>query len=446
MKQMMSNWGRHPEVEAEVVPLRNEEALRRDLLSAHGWIARGMGRCYGDSSLSDSIVDARPYNRILSFDATRGEARCESGVTLEDLIRVFLPRGWFLPVTPGTQVVTLGGAIAADVHGKGPGCFCDHVREFRLMRADGSVLDCDPVRTPEWFETTRGGMGLTGIILEATLRLMPVRTAYVRQKTARFRDLESLMAGFRSPDPARYSVAWIDCVARGRNLGRGILMRGDVADPSDLPSSLRDAALTPPSRPRFRLPGSFPNRALNPVTVQAFNRFYWRTHPDRERLVRYDSFFYPLDFVDDWNRIYGRRGFTQYQFLLPTESCEQGLPAMLKRIVAFGAGSFLAVLKRFEPQQRFMSFPRDGFFLALDFPLSPELFPLLDELDRMLLDFGGRLYLAKDIRMKPETFWGGYPNAREFQRRLREWDPDGRFQSLQSRRLGIHEGMEATRR
>ncbi|MDZ4200392.1 MAG: FAD-binding oxidoreductase [Kiritimatiellia bacterium] len=441
MKTRVTNWGNYPVAEAEVFSLRREDELRRRLAGARGVIARGMGRCYGDSSLADWIVDTRPYNRILSFDAVRGIVRCEAGVTIADLLEVFLPRGWFPPVTPGTKYVSIGGAIASDVHGKGPGSFCDHVLEFRLLTADGEARTCSRTESPERFETTRGGMGLTGVILEATLQLMPVETACIREQVTSCPDLESVMASFQSASANRYSVAWIDCVARGRRMGRGILMSGDHLPQADLSArARRHPPLNPPAGRRFQVPFFFPNLALNPWTIRAFNQAYVWANPTRQRVVGTEAFFYPLDFVDDWNRIYGRRGFTQYQFLLPPESCERGLPEMLERIVKFGAGSFLAVLKKFSPQETFMSFPREGFFLALDFPLSPALFPLLDDLDRRLLELGGRLYLAKDARMKPETFFGGYPNAREFQRRIREWDPEARFQSHQSRRLGLHEG------
>lgn len=442
MRARVANWGNYPVAEADRVPLRSEAGLRRLLESgARGMIARGMGRCYGDSALADLLIDTGPYRRILSFDAGPGRVRCEAGVTLDDLFRVFLPRGWIPPVIPGTRHVTLGGAIAADVHGKGPGAFCDHVTAIRLMTAGGDTQTCSPEENPVLFETTRGGMGLTGVILEATVQMMPVRSAYIREHRIPCRDLEEVMRRFEEEAPERYSVAWIDCVATGRGLGRGVLMRGDHADPADLSgAAARGDPLRLSPRREVGLPCYLPNFTLNPLTVRLFNRLFALSNPERRRIVGFETFFHPLDRIRNWNRLYGRRGFLQYQFLLPAETCGRGLPEMLGRIAAMGTGSFLAVLKRFGPHETFMSFPMEGYFLALDFPLSRRLFAQLDELDRRLLDLGGRLYLAKDARMKPETFFAGYPNARAFARRLRTWDPGARFQSHQSRRLGLHGG------
>jgi FAD/FMN-containing dehydrogenase len=438
MKQRIANWGRIPSVEAEVFDLRDEDGLRQKIAETPHLIARGMGRSYGDSSLAETVVNTLPRNRLLDFDPAQGFVRCETGATFQDLLEAFLPRGWFPAVTPGTRHVSLGGAIASDVHGKGPGRFSDHVLDVRLMSADGIPGTCSRTENPELFETTCGGMGLTGVLLEARLRLLPVESAYIREEIVPCRSLEETMAGFETPGPQRYSVAWIDCVARGRNLGRGLLMRGDHARADEVPAAARDAPLRVKARRQTPVPFSFPGWALNPWTVRAFNALYYRSHGAQERVTDYETFFYPLDFVRDWNRIYGRRGFLQYQFVLPPESCERGLPAMLERIAGFGTGSFLAVLKRFGPSESFISFPREGFFLALDFPWSPSLPARLDELDRMLLELGGRLYLAKDARMKPELFFRGYPNAAEFCRRLRVLDPSAKFQSLQSRRLGLH--------
>jgi FAD/FMN-containing dehydrogenase len=438
VKQRVANWNGIPSVEAEVFDLRDEAGLRRTIAASPRLIARGMGRSYGDASLSETIVNALPRNRLLEFDPVRGVVRCEAGVTIEDLLEVFLPRGWFPAVTPGTRHVSLGGALAADVHGKGPGRFADSVLDFRLMTADGAARTVSRESDPALFETTCGGMGLTGIVLEVALQLHPVESAYIREEIVPCRDLEAVMARFAEPSAHRYSVAWIDCAARGRNLGRSLLLRGDHARAADLPPAARDAPLLRPFRRPVGVPFPFPNWALNPWTVRAFNALTYRSHGAQERITDFETFFYPLDFVRDWNRIYGRRGFVQYQFVLPPESGERGLPALLERIAGFGTGSFLAVLKRFGPSESFISFPREGFFLALDFPWTPALPAQLDELDRMLLDLGGRLYLAKDARMKPELFFRGYPNAAEFCRRLRALDPQAKFQSLLSRRLGLH--------
>jgi FAD/FMN-containing dehydrogenase len=437
----VTNWGNYPRIQADLLTLRRREQAQTFIQDATHLIARGLGRCYGDSALSDTIVSTQRFNHILDFDSQKGILTCEAGVSLAEILDVFVPRGWFLAATPGTKFVSIGGAIAADVHGKGAGSFCDSVLSMDVMKADGSIVTCSATENAEFFETTRGGMGLTGIILKATIQLIPVETAYLREETVQCKDLDAVMELFDNMGSFTYSVAWIDCVARGKNMGRSVMMRGEHATLGDLtkPEQQRDP-LHFKGLPKLDVPIMFPNFALNNLTVHAFNMAYYHKTPKgtHQHIVNYDAFFYPLDFVYNWNRIYGRRGFTQYQFVLPIESSYEGLPVLLEKISSCGLGSFLAVLKKFGPHQSFISFPRPGYFLALDFPITKNLFPLLDEFDKLVLKYGGRLYLAKDVRMKPEMFFKGYENAETFCQRIKQWDPDGKFQSLQSRRLDIH--------
>lgn len=420
-------------VDSEVLGFSSEDELRRRLRT-EGVIAQGLLRSYGDSALSEQAITTLRFNRLLSFESETGMLTCESGVPLSDIIDVFLPRGWFLPVTPGTKFVTIGGAIASDVHGKNhhrAGSFCSHIEQMDVMLPSGEVLSCSPAINPDLFRATCGGMGLTGVILRASIRLMSVKSAYIEQETVKARDLAHIMELFESSVGWTYSVAWIDCLSSGRSLGRSILMRGEH-------STERPLAIKP--RRKLNVPVNFPGFALNNLSVRAFNMFYYTKARDRisSNIVDYDSFFYPLDSISNWNRIYGRKGFTQYQFVLPLESSSTGMRKMLTKIAQSGMGSFLAVLKLFGAQSGLMSFPMEGYTLALDFPIKRGLFELLDELDRMVVDYGGRLYLTKDARMSAETLLASYKGLLDEFLSLREkYDPRGRLSSLQSRRLRI---------
>jgi decaprenylphospho-beta-D-ribofuranose 2-oxidase len=398
------------------------------------WIAHGLGKSYGDSALNSRVLMTRRFNKLLDFDPQEGIVTCESGVTLAELIAVFLPRGWFLTVTPGTKLITVGGAIASDVHGKnhhGAGCFSKAVVSLRLMLPDGRTLQCSPSENADLFRATCGGMGLTGLILDATLRLRPVRSAYIRETVIRCRNLREGFEQFESNRQVGYSVAWIDCLATGDDLGRSVLMLGEHADDGRL--------ALPPVRPAS-VPVECPDFVLNHWSVTLFNRLYYRTHPSRviERPTSIDAFFFPLDRIAHWNRLYGPRGFTQYQVVLPKAASFEGLRRILQKIAAAGIGSFLAVLKLFGPQnENPLSFPVEGYTLALDFKIQPRLFPLLEELDRMVLDYGGRLYLAKDVRMSRKTFQAGYPGWEAFAALRSQYGLRDRINSLQAERLGL---------
>ena len=406
-------------------------------------IARGMGRAYGDSALNPAAtLDMRRLNRMLRFEPQTGLLEAEAGVVLGDVIAALMPRGWFPAVTPGTRFVTLGGAIAADVHGKNhhrDGGFGSFVEWIDLMGPDGTVRRCTRDAEPELFGLTIGGMGLTGVILRAGVRLRPVETGWIRQTTIPCADLDQVMAAFEEMADATYSVAWIDCLARGAALGRSLLMLGEHAAVSDLDPVRRADPFATPRRRRLRAPLDAPGWALNRWTVGAFNALY-RAKGARaagEALVDWEGYFYPLDAVADWNRIYGRRGFVQFQCVLPPDTARAGLAALLEATAAAGQGSFLAVLKRLGAEDRPLSFPMEGYTLALDFPVRPATLALLDRLDRIVLEHGGRFYLAKDARMSAETLGATDPRFARFAglRRERGWHE--RFASLQSERLGI---------
>lgn len=444
----VTNWGKYPVVEGELSAPKDAEAARSLLSGADHAIGRGMGRCYGDSALCEGglMLSSRRLDKMLAFDAATGLLTAEAGVTLADILEVFGPRGWFLPVTPGTKFVSLGGAIASDVHGKNhhqAGCFGEHVSWLDLLTADGSVLRCSPTEHPGAFAATCGGHGLTGVVLRAAVRLTPMPSAYIRQETVKTANLAEIMDAFEQSGSWTYSVAWIDCAASGAGLGRSLLMRGEHALPDELPAKQRKSPLVLPGKLALGVPVDFPAFVLNPWSVKAFNTLYYgkagagTTHA----VVSYDTFFYPLDAVNEWNRIYGKRGFTQHQFVIPKAAGREGLAKILSRIAASGLGSFLAVLKLFGAQTHApgsIAFPMEGYTLALDFPIGPRLFPLLDDLDAMVLDYGGRLYLTKDSRMAPETFRRGYAGHLDAFLEVKErLDPNWRFQSHQAKRLGL---------
>lgn len=433
VKKRIANWGNYPVVEAEVARLETEERLAG--LLSRPMIARGMGRCYGDASLGERVLSTLPHDRFLSFDEGTGDLECQAGTVLGTIVETFVPRGWFLPVTPGTRFVTVGGAISADVHGKNhhiDGSFCRHVRSLRVMTADGGIVNCSQNENAELFDTVCGGMGLAGIILSAVIRLKKVETPYVRQETVKAKDLGEVMDLFERSADWPYSVAWIDCLSGS---GRALMIRGAHAT--------REEALGLPvsgaKTPSLNVPFFLPSFALNGVSVKLFNALYYAKarRGVTTAITGYESFFYPLDGVQNWNRIYGRRGFVQYQLVLPKEQSRAGIAAVLKRVADAGQGSFLAVLKLLGKGEHLLSFPMEGYTLALDFPITKNLFGLLDELDAIVLRHGGRLYLAKDARMNAGTFNKGYANADAFRARKAKFDPRGVFQSLQSKRLHI---------
>lgn len=430
----LAGWGRHPRMTAARELPRTAAACRVTLATGEALIPRGLGRSYGDSSLAPRVLDTACLDELLAFDETTGQLHCAAGVSLAEVLRVFVPRGWFLPVTPGTRFVTVGGAIASDVHGKnhhGEGSFSQHVNEIELMLGNGERLLCNRSTHPELFAATCGGMGLTGVILSASFRLRPVRSSQIVETTIKAPNLDTVLAAFAEHASATYSVAWIDCLARGRQLGRSLLMLGEHA--ADGPLVLQpDRALT--------VPVDAPAWLLNHATMQAFNTVYYALGPARRRVrqVPFEPYFYPLDKLRHWNRLYGRSGFLQYQFVLPADAGTAGLRSVLSRIAASGRGSFLAVLKAFGPgNDSPLSFPMAGYTLALDFQAEPAVFALLDELDALVLDHGGRHYLAKDARMSVATFRAGYPSWQSFEAVRARYHAIGRFASDQSRRLGL---------
>ncbi len=439
---MLSGWGRFPQADCRVAAPRDVDGLR-GALAAGGLIARGNGRAYGDSAMNAAnTVHMRHFNRMLGFDAATGQLIAEAGVLLGDIIDAFLPRGWFAPVTPGTRFVTIGGMIAADVHGKNHhrhGSFGGFVDWIDVMQADGEVVRASRAENTDLFEWTIGGMGLTGIILRAAFRLVPVESGWIRQTTVPAANLAAAMAAFEAADAATYSVGWIDCLAGGGAAGRSLIMLGEHACRSELSAAQAADPFAIAPRRSLLVPIDAPAFLLNSLTVRAFNALYYRRGlaSGREATVGWRGYFYPLDAILGWNRIYGRKGFAQFQCVLPLAAAEAGLGALLAAIRAAGQGSFLAVLKRFGAQQSRFSFPTAGYTLALDFPVSQATLALLDRLDAITVDHGGRFYLAKDSRMTPDTLDRADPRVGAFRAMRADGGRAGQFVSAQSQRLGL---------
>lgn len=441
---MLSGWGRYPVQHCRVHACPEPDAAVPAIDGAASLIARGNGRAYGDAALNPTrTLSMLASDRLTRFDPADGLLTCEAGVLLSDILRVFVPRGWFPPVVPGTKLVSVGGMIAADVHGKNhhvDGSFGAHVTDLDLATPDG-VVTCSPAANAELFRATVGGMGLTGVILRASFRLVPIETAYMSGETRAAGDLETAMALLAESDTWPYTVAWIDCLATGAVRGRSLIYRGRHATHADLPRGWRETPRPVHAEGGVRVPFDVPGVALNGLTVRGFNAAYYargRVAAGAGRqLMHYDPFFFPLDGIRAWNRLYGRRGFVQYQCVLPEANSHGGLAALLDRIAAAGQGSFLAVLKRLGPGGDFLSFPMAGYTLALDFPVRAGTFALLDELDAIVAQHGGRLYLAKDARTAPARFAAGYPALAQFRRVRAQAGAAGRFESLLSKRLEV---------
>lgn len=437
----LAGWGRSSLAAVEAARPERIAELQRSLaeVGPEGVIAYGAGRSYGDTALNPggrALLTER-LDRILAFDPETGEVVAEPGVTFGELLRLFLPRGFMLPVTPGTGFATLGGGVATDVHGKNhdwAGSFGDHLLWLDLMLPSGEVVRASPEERPGLFAATIGGIGLTGVIVALAFRLMRVPSPAVAVRQWRVRDLDELMALMEQHrQSATFSVAWVDALARGRRLGRGIL---EVADPA------REGASVPPPKPGPTLRRDLPGFVLNPLSIGLFNAVHWRGVPRRgsTRLMHYERYLYPLDGITGWNRIYGKRGFHQFQAVLPDETSPAGIRALLEAISRHHGASFLSVLKTLGGEGRgLLSFPRRGYTLALDFPRRPGSPALFAALERLTLEHGGRVYLAKDALLSPAGFAAMYPRLPEFRAVLEEIDPAQRMSSAMARRLGLRE-------
>jgi len=448
-RQLLTGWGRTTPSAGTITRPEAQAAVAR-ILTARGpsgppykqpggVIARGLGRSYGDAAqcAGGTVIDTRCFDSIGPIDPETGTVTVGGGARLDEVIRRSLSAGWFIPVTPGTRHVTIGGAIAADVHGKNhhrDGGFCSHVTNLVLVTPTGTH-SVSARSDPALFWATAGGMGLTGVVVEATVRLLRVASSWLSVDTEKFENVDDLMAAMEASDQDyRYSVAWVDCTHKG-GVGRSVLTRGDHASSSVLGRRSVDVALR---EPRLRMPGVAPRGLMNGFTLRAFNELWFRRAPRRSSgdLQSLASFFYPLDAVHDWNLLYGRRGFVQYQFVVAPDRAEAIHQAMAMA-AARRLPPSLAVLKRFGPGDSGpLSFPIEGWTLALDFAVGhPELPSLLARFDELVANAGGRVYLAKDARLHPEYLPVMYPRLPEFEDVRRRVDPEGILRSDLSRRL-----------
>lgn len=433
-----SGWGNFPWVNGVLSKEWSQKQLKESLQSHQAIIPFGNGRSYGDSALNKFMIQYQSSKQSIELNTKTGIVDVNAGVQLGELIEYSLQYGWFPPVVPGTKFVTVGGAISADVHGKNhhiDGCFSQHVISMNIMLADGDIIHCSKSNTPELFKATCGGMGLTGIILNAKIKMMSVQSKLIEQISYKAQNIDELFCLFKKYDTKRYSVAWIDCTAIGNKLGRGILITGDFIDKVSLPE------INSTNKTRISIPFFLPSWLINKLTLKLFNTLYYTFSSlnDKKKVnIDYSTFFFPLDFILNWNRLYGRKGFLQYQFVLPLKNSLIGIQKILTKISQSGQGSPMAVLKLFGPENKnYLSFPMKGYTLALDFKNHPKLFPLLNELDKIVIEYGGKIYLAKDARINENVFKKGYKHIDKFITYRNQHKMNEKFQSLQSRRLGL---------
>lgn len=443
MKTTLQGWGAQRRVECDVhSPQTTTEVTA--LLDGGGTLARGLGRSYGDAALNEHrrVVSMTRLDRYLAFDETTGVLRAEAGVSLEQVLRDFGPRGFLPAVTPGTKFVTLGGCIANDVHGKAhhaQGSFLSSVDSFRVVTATGATVTASRTENADLFFASFGGMGLLGIITDVTLTLRRVETTYFRQQAIVVDSLDAMLDALEEHDATSpYSVAYVDPLATGRSLGKGVLTVGDHASVADLPKALATHPLHVAGPSRLGVPFELPELTLNPLTIRVVNQVIQAVLRGAKPVSHAESFFYPLDAIGDWNRGYGKRGFIQYQFVVPLDGGRQTLRALLEAIVSSGQLPFLNILKRMGPSNEApLSFPMKGYTFAIDFPVRDGLVALTRRLDAMVADAGGRTYLGKDSWLEAATFRRMYARLPEWLAVKHRWDPNGLFTSDLGRRLDL---------
>lgn len=425
-------WGNFPQINAQIGFPQTKDQLIQQVLQSNTMLARGLGRSYGDSSLCTHAIDMRYFDHFISFDEHKGLLKCSAGVVLAQIIQLFVPKGWFLPVTPGTAHITIGGAIASDVHGKNhhiAGTFTNFVEEIELLLGNGKIIACSATQNADLFYATCGGMGLTGIIISTTIRLKPITSSQIKTTSYKLATLDALLCAFEDKITSEYSVAWIDCQVRNKNLGRGLLITGEHRHNENL--SQRSAS-------KFTIPFTMPINLINTRIINLFNNLrYHQASSIAERTLDLNTFFYPLDAITNWNYLYGPSGLVQYQCVLPLLSSQQGLHDILTRVSASGQGC-LGVLKKLGKENpNYLSFPLEGYTLAVDFKVNPAVLKLLEQLDEIVLTHGGRLYLSKDARMSELVFKQSYPRWQEFEKIRAKYHAIGKFASLLSQRIGL---------
>ena len=429
----ISGWGNYPKQETQIIAPSSSVELKAIIERERGLIARGMGRSYGDSANSPKVLHTSYYDHFIEFDEDSGKLTVEAGITLREILKLIVPRGWFLPVTPGTSYVTLGGAIASDVHGKNhhiSGTFGQHVTSLIMVLGTGEVVTASHQENVDLFHATCGGMGLTGVIISATIQLTPIRSSLIYQKTIKADCIEGACEAFEDNNSVTYSVAWIDCLAKDKSIGRSVLLLGEHAENGGLEIEIND-----PASIIFNTPSAL----LNSVTMKIFNGAYWHmAKHNHTQTVPLMPYFYPLDAIGNWNRLYGKSGFLQFQCVIPKDNGIVGMRKLLIEIAESGKGSFLAVLKKFgKGNDNFLSFPTEGYTLALDFKLTSSAIETLRRLEDLVVEIGGRIYLTKDAVMQKATFKSTYPRWEMFESVREKYGAIGKFSSAQSKRLGL---------
>ncbi|MCX7878044.1 MAG: FAD-binding oxidoreductase [Ignavibacteria bacterium] len=444
-KAEISGFGKYPKALCKITRPSNPDEIKSSLSNGTSVIPRGLGRSYGDASLNSKgyVVESLLLNKFISFDDRSGVLKCESGVTYNDILKTFVKRGWFPGVTPGTKYVTIGGAIASDVHGKNhhkEGSFSNFLISFKILTADSELLECSREKNSDLFWATVGGMGMTGFITEAEIKLKKITSVFIKNKTLKLKTLEELFEKFEENDDSYiYSVAWIDTIASGADYGRSILYLGNHADKDELPYKTKKSEEIKVNYGRtISIPFEFGFTPLNRLSLKLFNASIYNREKENEDYIHFNRYFYPLDSVLNWNNIYGKNGFVQYQLIVPEENGRTAIDKILHKVVSSGGGSFLAVLKKMGDQEGLLSFPFKGYTLAMDFPVKPGLTDLCRELDKILLDYGGRTYLTKDSILDENTFKKMYDG--KWQKWLsvkQKYDPACRFRSELGERIGL---------
>lgn len=431
---IINGWGRYPKIDANLFYPENKSQCF-DYIKKNSFIPRGSGRSYGDSANADNVLQSLKINKLLKFDKINGVITCEAGITFRDLIAIIIPEGWFFPVTPGTSFLTIGGAIAADVHGKNhhkEGSFSDYILNIDMILGSGDFVSVSRENLPDLFYATCGGMGLTGFIFSATIKLKRITSSKIIQINRASKSLEEVCESFEKFSSSNYSVAWLDTIATGKDFGRSILFLGNHADDKDF--------ITEKFKP-LALPMKLGSLIINKYTFSIFNKIYYKKNyksNEYKYLVDINNFFYPLDKIKNWNLVYGKRGFIQYQFVIPKKNSVFNLKKILKTINDHNEFSTLAVLKLLgKNNNNYLSFPMEGLALALDFKLSNSILKLIKFLDEMIVDMNGKIYLAKDALMTEDIFKKTYSKWREFENIRFKYSAIGKFSSTQSRRLGL---------
>ena len=441
-KEKISGWGNYPVAESFVLSPSNMEEFKK-IPTDHTCIARGLGRSYADQAINTNnyVALCTNLNHFIDWNETEGILECEAGISLEEIITAFAPKGWFPMICPGTKFVTIGGAIANDIHGKAhhvDGSFVNSVLSFKILLANGSIVEASRSEHADLFWANFGGLGLLGIIISAKLKLRSIESTYFKQKSVVIQNLNHMLEALEEFDrDYHYSVAWIDAMAKGNKLGSGVLTLGNAARLNELPETLQSNPLKLHNKSKLNVPFFLPSFTLNNFTGRILNKVIAYVQNSPKEFVHYEKFFFPLDAINHWNRGYGKRGFIQYQFVLPEENGKKHLSEILHLISTSGCTPFLNVFKRMGDGQGVLSFPFRGYTLAIDFPVTSSLKAFTPILDAKVLAAGGRLYLGKDALLDETMFKKMYPQHSEWLSTKQKYDPTNKFSSNIARRLGL---------